>query len=281
MNTGWETARESGSSTHRNETGKRRSVKDRPARADKHRTQEGRTNRERQDRSDKEQRRKKRRRKRIITTTVIALLSVGLAVVIFMSVLRIRTLKAFSGDYTRTVDMTDRIVANAAIWLKDVEGADITTEWIMGKTDPLVVKTSIGFNPKGLKRGSFTEELDNPSYSECSDKAYKLTADCLRELLIKRLTMVGYAETVSDEEADSLIMEVLGTTLEDYIKNEGVAIMPDYNELAQEYTRTGDYSIDKMTIKWARDGEERIDGFRTTGDELIIVDPGYVYERSQ
>ena len=231
------------------------------------------------DRYSKEQRRKRRKRKRIIITTVVAVLAVVLTVAIFMSVLRIRTLRAFSGDYKRTIDMTDMIVANAGIWLDDVEGADITPEWIQERTEPILLTTTLSFSPHGLKKGSFTEELDNPSYSECSDKAYALITDCLRELIIKRLTTVGYAETVSDEEADALITEALGMSLDSYIKDAGVSIMPDYNELADELTRTGDYTIRKMTVEWTRDGEDKTDEFRTTGDTLIIVNAGYIYEK--
>lgn len=263
MDTGWETARE-------NKSGSRRNIKD------GNKSGRGRTKRER---SDREQRRKKRKRRRMFTNAVIAILAVALGAIILMSVLRIRTLRAFSGDYTRTVDMTDRIVANTAIWLKDVEGADVSAEWIMNKTEPLLITIGISFDPEGLKSGSFTEEPDNASYIECSDRAYKLTADCLRELIIKRLTMVGYAESVSDQEADALIEEALGMSLDNYIKNAGVKIMPDYDEIVQEFTRAGDYRIDKTTIVWMRDGEEKTDAFKTVNDTLIIMDPGYIYER--
>ena len=229
----------------------------------------------------REQRRKKRKRRRIITTTVIALLAVALTVIILMSVLRLRTLQAFKGDYTRTMDVTDRVVSNIAVWLKDVEGDDVNADWVKSRTDPFILTTTLSFDPQGLKKGSFTEELNEPSYSECSDKAYVLTAECLKELIIKRLTLIGYAESLSDEEADALITEALGMTLDSYIKNADIKIMPDHNKLANELTRTGDYSIKKMTIEWTRSGEDITDTFKTAGDTLIIVEPGYIYERSR
>ena len=93
--------------------------------------------------------------------------------------------------------------------------------------------------------------------------------------------MVGYAESVSDEEADALITEALGMPLDSYIKDSGVIIMPGYDELAQGQTGLGDYKISGMTIEWTRNGEERADEFKTAGDTLIIVDRGCIYERTQ
>ena len=290
MNTGWETARVNNSGSrheserHISDKGNIRKDRSGTGRTAGERSGRSGTKRSRSDRAGssrltKEQRRKKRKRRRIIVTTVIAVLAVALAVVIMMSVLRVRTLRAFDGDYARTVDMTDRIVANAAVWLKDVEGAEVSTEWIRSKTEPLILTATLSFDPQGLKKGSFTEKLDEASYSECSDKAFELTAECLRELIIRRLTMVGYAESVSDEEADALIEEALGMPLEGYIREAGVNIIPDQNELAQELARTGDYRINKMTIEWMRDGEEKADAFRTADNTLIIVEPGIIYTR--
>ena len=254
--------------------------RERTGRSSAHRSA-GREDRRTAERSLKEQRRKKRKRKRIIITTAIALLAVALTLVIVMSVLRLRTLQAFKGDYTRTVDVTDRVVSNIAVWLKDVEGADVTAEWIKSRTEPFILTTTISFDPQGLKKGSYTEELNDPSYTDCSERAYALTAECLKELIIKRLTLIGYAESLSDEDADALITEALGMTLDSYIKSAGIKIMPGRDELANEITRSGDYRIDKMTIGWTRAGEDISDTFKTADDTLIIVEPGYIYERSR
>ena len=227
-------------------------------------------------RLSKQQRRKRRRIRRICVTVFLVIL----AVVILMTGLRLRTLSAFSGEYTRYIDITDRVVSNIAVWLSDVEGAQVDSEWVRSRTEDMIVSTELSFNPKGLKRGSYTEELNNPSYGECEDRAYLLTADCLRELIIKRLSLIGYADSLTDEEADALVKEALGMSLDSYIKNAGIHFMPDYNELTGEVTRTGDYRIRGNSITWERDGQEATDEFRRGRDSLIIVEPGYIYSKS-
>lgn len=206
---------------------------------------------------------------------------VALAVVILMAGLRLKTLRSFSGEYRRSIDLTDRIAANIAVWLQDVEGADVDTEWVRSRTEPMYAYAELSFNRKGLKKGTFTEELSNPSYSECEDAAYRLCADCLKELIVKRLIMTGYAESISDETADKLINDALGMTLDNYIKNAGVEIMPDYNELVQEVGRNGDYRISGNTVQWERGGETVTDEFRRADSSLIIVEPEYVYKKGE
>ncbi|MCR5421779.1 MAG: hypothetical protein K6E98_12340 [Lachnospiraceae bacterium] len=211
---------------------------------------------------------------------ISALLMVLLVIIAFVAgFMRIRTLMAFRGEYVRDVDITDRVIAKVAIWLKDVEGANVDDEWIRSKTDSFIVKVDLDFDNKGLKKGTFTESVNNSSYAECEEKAYKLTADCLRELIIKRLILVGYAKELTDEDADVLIKEALGMTLYNYIKNSRVEIFPDYNEFAEEVTRTGDYRIRGTQIEWERNDKKVKEEFRVSKDTIIIVEAEDIYKK--
>lgn len=188
-------------------------------------------------------------------------------------------LKAFKGDYVRRIDMTDQVVANASIWLKDVEGADIDTEWVRSKTDGIYADVYLSFEPDGRKKGSFAETLDEESYALCIDEAYSLACECLRELIIKRLTAVGYAEAMDEEEADALINEALGMPLDSYIMNAGITFAPAYSEISTGINRSGEYSIHKNTIEWMRDGAQMTDGFSVTSDTISIPDAGFIYTK--
>ncbi len=225
----------------------------------------------------KQQRRRRRRIVRILTTIAMAVL----AVVILMSAMRIKTLNAFEGEYRRPVDLTERITANIAVWLQDVEGADVDTEWVRSRTEPMYIYSDLSFDRNGLRKGTYTEALDETSYSECEDKAYSLCADCLRELIIKRLVITGYAESIDNDTADRLVTDALGMTLDNYIKNAGVKIMPDHDELSGEIVRSGEYRIKGNFVSWERAGTTVTDEFRRAGDSLIIVEPEYVYRRLQ
>ncbi len=216
----------------------------------------------------KQERRRRRKIRRIITTVVLAVLAAAVTLILTLTIPRVKMLKSFDGEYSRRIDITDKVAANASVWLKDVE------------TDGISAEVRLNFTPDGLKKGSFTETLDDESYAACVDEAYRLTGECLRELIIKRLTAVGYAETMSDDEADALITEALGMPLDSFIRNAGISIAPDPEELSSLINRSGEYRISGKTIEWLRDGEQKNDAFSVTSDTLSIPDAGFIYTRN-
>lgn len=228
----------------------------------------------------KQERRRRRKIRRIITTVVLAVLAAAVTLILTLTIPRVKMLKSFDGEYSRRIDITDKVAANASVWLKDVEGADIDAEWVRSKTDGISAEIRLNFTPDGLKKGSFTETLDDESYAACVDEAYRLTGECLRELIIKRLTAVGYAETMSNEEADALITEALGMPLDSFIRNAGISIAPDPGEISSSINRSGEYRISGKTIEWLRDGEQKNDVFSVTSDTLSIPDAGFIYTRN-
>lgn len=225
---------------------------------------------------NKQQRRRRRLIRRLCTTLILIILAVMLTI----TIPRIKKLRMFRGDYVRMVDVTDRVVASAAVWLKDVEGADIDAGWVRAHTDGISVRADLSFEPEGLAKGSFTETLDEEAYAECVEEAYALTCECLRELIVKRLVAVGYAEELSDDEADALITEALGMPLEAYVKNAGVLIAPDHDELAGETDRSGEYRVRRNTIEWTREGTQVSDAFSVTSDSISIPGTGLIYVRA-
>ena len=223
----------------------------------------------------KAQRRKRRKIKRIITTAVCVIL----AVIITLGCMRIRTLRAFRGDYVRQMDVTDRVVASAALWLKDVEGADITEEWIRSKTDGIDVAETLTFDPSGPFKGNFSEEVDALRYSACREESSALLCDCLRELIIQRLKMIGYSENIDDETADELTEQALGMPLKDYLEGIGVNAAPDFDSLEEETGRSGEYRIRGNTITLEWEGNTVSEAFSVGKNALTLHDKQLVYTR--
>ncbi|MBR5766461.1 MAG: hypothetical protein IKX95_06740 [Lachnospiraceae bacterium] len=220
---------------------------------------------------NREQRRKRRKIIRLCTTVIMMLLTA----VVLVAVLRLRALNAFKGDYYYTIDLADQAAAEAALWLSDVEGADIDTEWVRSRMpEDMSVKVILSFEREGLKKGTYSESLDKGSYEKCRDMAYAALSSCLRELIIDRLVYVGYAESVSETEADALINEALGMTMDDYLKNINVTVLPDYDTLAGPINREGDYKIKKKTITWERDGASVTERFVSEKGTLSFPDSG-------
>ena len=228
-------------------------------------------------REEKLRRRKIRKIKRIITTIVCVIL----AVIITLSIIRIRTLTAFRGDYVRTMDLTDRVVGGTALWLGDVEGADITEDWVREKAENLSVNINLSFDPSGPLKGTFSEDVDAASYSSCREAASALVCDCLRELVVKRLTAVGYTKDVSDQAIDTLISDSLGMPLKDYLEGIGLNTAPDYDALEESIGRSGDYRIRGRKICWERGGKESREAYQAARGVLVINDRKEVYERAE
>lgn len=226
---------------------------------------------------NKAERRRRRKIKRIITTAAC----VVLAVLITVGSIRIRVLTAFSGDYVRNIDITDRVVAKTALWLADVEGADITEEWIWSKTDGIDARVNLSFDPSGPLSGTFSEEIDAPYYAQSREESTALLCDCIRELIIKRLTAVGYGDNITDEAADELITGALGMPLPAYLENIGVSVIPDFDTLEEDTGRSGSYKIRGNRIIWERDGSECRDRFSTGRKILVIDEPSYIYWKEE
>lgn len=225
----------------------------------------------------KAQRRKRRKIKRIITT----LICVILAVLITLGCVRIRTLRAFRGDYVRRMDVTDRVVASTALWLKDVEGADVTEEWIRSKTDGIDLAVILSFDPSGPYKGTFSEEVDASDYASCREEALALVCDCMRELIIKRLSMIGYGESITDEAADELTKQALGMPLKDYLEGIGVNAAPDFDVLEEETGRSGEYRIRGNNILMEWDGGSVTETFSVGKNVLTMHDKSLVYTRAE
>ena len=223
----------------------------------------------------KAQRRKRRKIKRMITTVVCVIL----AVLITLLCVRIRTLRAFRGDYVRRIDVTDRVVASTALWLKDVEGADVTEEWIRSKTDGIDIAVILSFDPSGPHKGTFSEEVDASDYASCREESLALVCDCLRELIIKRLSMIGYGESITDDEADDLTEQALGMPLRDYLDGIGVNTAPDFDTLEEETGRSGEYRIKGNTISGEWEGGSVTESFSVGKNVLTMHDKSLVYTR--
>ena len=204
-----------------------------------------------------------------------------LAVTITLLCIRVRTLTAFRGDYIRQLDITDRVVTNAAIWLKDVEGADVTEEWVRNKTDGIETSVSLSFDPSGHNKGNFSEEIDTSGYAGCKEESTALLCGCLKELIKKRLEMVGYGKDMSLEDVDELITQALGMTLDSYLNNAGISATPDFDRLEETVGRSGEYKIRRNLITWERDGAMVSEHFTTGRGALTITEPSFVYTRPE
>lgn len=226
---------------------------------------------------NKAERRRRRKIKRIITTVACVIL----AVLITLFVIRIRILSAFHGDYVRPLDITDKVVASAALWLDDVEGADITEDWVREHTEGILVNVNLNFDPSGPLSGTYTEEIDAAGFAACREQSKALVCDCLRELIIKRLELVGYGENISDQDADALIGEALGMNLDNYLESIGLDVMPDFDMLEEDIARSGEFKIRGSSIIWNRDGVECRDRYSTGKNILIINEPALVYTREK
>ncbi len=220
----------------------------------------------------------------MIRTAVHVIAVVLLAVLALSAVLIARQIKVsrfIKGEFQRSIDITDRVVSKVAVWLKDVEGAEIDPDRIRSRAGSITVTSHLVFEYSGLKKGSFSEQMDEASYDESTDRAFELAGVFLKELITDRLKAAGYAENISDKEADALIYEALGMSLEDYIRKSGTDFMPDRDELKEEINRSGEYGLPGSMIEWTRNGSVVKEKIGISNDILVILETGDIYRKQQ
>ena len=223
---------------------------------------------------NREERRRRKRIKRIVINVIVLVI----VIIAFTAIGLFKRISPFRGQYTRTVDFTQEAVTAATLWLSDVEGAEIGSEYIMAKSEGISANVILEFDGI-MGKGSFKEELSREAYDSCVSQAYNMTAVCLRDLIFERLIAVGYSETMSEDEVDALIKEALGMTLDNYIRNSGVVLMPAYEEIEADYNRSGDYKIKGSSIEFTVNGEVTSEHYAASRDTLAMNETGKIYRR--
>ena len=232
-------------------------------------------------------RQKQLRRRRIILTIVLTLAVValiGAAAYIIMQHLPSRSGTGGSETvYERDVDVTDAICGNMAVWLSTIDGENIDTAWVRDRCDEkLTVVFELTLSKDGDNK-TYSEALVSSSFDKLSDKVDSVLDDILSEIVAEKLVDAGYAESVQPAEAQSLAQQILGMSTSEYIRENGVNLVPTADELVEMYSLgEGTYRISKGQMNFSPDdGKPFSETVLQKKDMMILIDSNIVYQKAE
>jgi len=188
-----------------------------------------------------------RRRRRIRSFILIFLLLIIATVTVFAYY--VFKINSIEGHYKEECNLTDIVISNIDIWLSDIDGYDKDYSWIKSKSNDFIVNIDVDITKTDFGKGEYTINVDEASYIKCQIASRELMANCLKDIIKEKLINNGIDENIDDSELDSLIVEVLGLNLYDFIALNDLTIMSSYEDYSKSINRSGNYSADFDTVK--------------------------------
>ncbi len=210
-----------------------------------------------------EKKRRKKRRRGALGLTIYVCIFTLLIIIAAVSYYLVK-MNSLTGHWSHEVDITDDVLSSASLWLSDVEGADISSLIPDDSTERLTITVNLEMSASGLGKGEYRMTIDQESYDICKNKTYDVLSSCLEEIIASRLEMVEYDESISAETAHKIAEDVLGQSLNSYLEDKGVSVMPKLDRLASIYEDEGNYSFDLHTITWKSSSANTSDDNDTT-----------------
>lgn len=173
---------------------------------------------------------------RIVITVLVLMLGLlgGFAFEKFRP--KIDPMEHLSGEWTRSVDVSDRIVANAENWLEDVEGVTVTVEDLKETFGSLTIEVVERYVSDDAGYMVCQREVSKESYDACSLKAYEGMKKAFEGIIYTRLLAAGISTDEIEMDIQELYEEVIGMSMEEYLYQYGPVLVPSYEELSKEFT---------------------------------------------
>lgn len=224
-------------------------------------------------------RKKHRKMNRMIALIARLVLIVIIAVAGFTVCIVLKK-NSVSGKWVRSIDITDAVVSNAALWLSDIEYVDYDSDKLKEMISPLSIDIILEMNKTGLGKGNYKVYISDSSYEACSDAAGRLLVTCMEDAVLKGLTDAGYRDSVSPEMAQSAIRDVLGMGMDEFLRDRGVDIMLSKDKISGGVIGEGEYEAGFDKITWNYNGTSVTEDYVLNRNKLILPDEGYIYIRS-
>ena len=182
-----------------------------------------------------------------IAVIIIVILAVCTLAAVLLGKFMWNNNKNIAGSWYREVDLTESVDKRMCAWLG--------TETVEG-LDPVKVKVVLNIEETDTDAlYNYSISLDEESYKEAYDTARAGMADEINRLVLTKTGQAGY-NLSDEEEAQSVVEEALGMSLDDYIKEYLPALLSEYDDLNKDYARSGSFSLNDSQITWNTDGEE-------------------------
>lgn len=170
---------------------------------------------------------KRRRRRKAIMMKVIAFFVLIIFIVgIVLGIILLKG-KSFTGTFEREVDVTELVSADIALWLSDIDGAEIDTQWVKSRVEPYTVKEILTLSD------TYSRTVDPDSYAKLTQRVNDDIDKLLSEIIKDKLVEKGYKEQMTDDEALAITSQVLGMSASEFLSSNGISLVPTIDEIAE------------------------------------------------
>ena len=215
---------------------------------------------------------KRRRRRKAMMLRFFAIFAIAIcAVLLVIGAIFLFKGKSYSGTFEREIDVTDRVSADIALWLSDIDDMEIDSGWVKSRVEPYVVKETLTLSDDDV----YSAQIDSDSYNALTDKVNADIDTLLTEIIRDKLIEKGYKDEVSDEEAAQITKDVLGMSASMYLQSAGISLVPTINEISEPLE--GEFSMHGNKITYSVNGNEKSETIIKKKGTLVFAESGRVY----
>ena len=233
-----------------------------------------------------EVKRKKKKKNKRLTRILYVLVTIFICLFI-VEFLLLKYTRIFAGDDSKLdgvwitqIETTEIIASEMALWLHDVQGAEINSEELRSKLETCDVDCILSFDKK---EHTYQLSVSEEDYALCSKQAYECLADILEGLVADRINDSGIDMDKVGMSLDELIVQTVGSTTEEYLESLGPKLMPDLEVLINKYNSRGSYLLKNgILIRGDESGSEITPWeYIIDGNRLVITQDAnsIVYEK--
>ena len=146
-----------------------------------------------------------------------------------------------SGEWTASLNMTERAAVTALSWLQEIEAVSMSLEEVENYMQDLTIQVDLILEQTARAEGTFHCYVVPESYEACNQAAYEAFAEAFQALLTERLLMAGYTGGTDKETIEALVTETFGMSTVDYLLSCGPDLLPSIEELQAQYDGSGTY----------------------------------------
>lgn len=224
-------------------------------------------------------RRRRRRRARSFALTmvfILLLIIVGFGGFLTYYVMHYNSV---NGKWVTKLDYTDEMVAKVALWMSDVKGADIDIDFVKSYADDMTIDVIMELNKEDLTSGTYKVYVDESSYKDFAGKAQKLQASCLEAVITDKLVESGYKDNMTAEETGALVSQILSCSMEEYLINNELTIMPSFEDVNGQVVSDGTYKLNMDTITRSSSAGLVKEKYTVDDGVLVLLEQGIIYRK--
>lgn len=224
-------------------------------------------------------RRRKRKKVNSILVSMVILLSICVLSLIIYLFIADGNKKSpnITGIYDGTVDITEDVAAESALYLSTVQGVEITSKDVLEYMDDVEIGVMLDAKSTGFGKGNYSITIDEDSYNDCKTKVYEAISMAMSDLIKVRLEKVGFDPEKEATTVEELTKNALGMSLPEYLEECEVDILPTLESLKAEVESSGEYTIAEGEINMMSNNSSNTHTYVYDKTNFVLTDLDWTF----